>query len=414
MISISKKDKAIFGEINLPASKSISNRLLLLNFYYNNSFRIHNLSGSDDTLLLSSILDLIGQYKLRGDNALMRIDARNAGSVIRFLIPLLSLTYGHFLLTGNDRMKRRPVGALVEAMRATGADIDYLEEVGFPPLLVRGRSMNVSKISLDASLSSQFVTALLLLAPTLEEGLTIELVSSSVSWPYINMTTGILARQGIQVVSQENAIRVYPKKEINADVTVEADWSSASFWYCMLALAEKGEIFLHRLQKSGLQGDQEVSGIFRQLGVETVEEGKSLRIRKIRTEEGNFHADFNDHPDLALPVILACGASGTNGTFTGLERLMIKESDRLEAITAGLAQAGISLKETSPGIWRLEGQLCSPCDLYIRDFEDHRVAMTFAALALKGFTIHLEHPEVVNKSYPGFWKDLEKVGFTCS
>ncbi len=414
MISISKADKHIKGLVNLPASKSISNRYLLLQFYYNNSFLINNLSSSDDTLLLSSTLDRISRYKLSGDNGLLRIDARNAGSVMRFLIPLLSVTHGHFLLTGSGRMKQRPVGELVEALRATGADIDYLEEVGYPPLLIRGRTISFSRISLDASLSSQFITAFLLLAPTLEEGLAIELTTTAVSWPYVNMTTGILANLGVQVISQENSIMVFHKKAINTEVTVEADWSSASFWYCMLALAEKGELLLSGLQRSGLQGDQDVSRIFRQLGVETIEETKGLRIRKTARTEENILIEFNNHPDLALPVILACAATGMNATFTGLERLVIKESDRLEAITNGLAQAGITLRESNPGTWQLEGQLCAPCELNIRDYKDHRVAMTFVALALKGFTINLEHPEVVNKSYPGFWNDLEKAGFSCS
>jgi 3-phosphoshikimate 1-carboxyvinyltransferase len=272
----------------------------------------------------------------------------------------------------------------------------------------------MNKISLDASASSQFVTALLLLAPTLEDGLSIELISNAVSWPYIYMTNGILTNLGIQVVSQENSIRVFHKNIINSDITVEADWSAASFWYSMLSLAEKGEVYLHRLKKTGLQGDQEVSRIFSQLGVKTVEEGKSIRIVKTKAEEGNLFVDFSDHPDLALPVILACSAAGKSGTFTGLERLKFKESDRLEAISAGLAQAGIQLREEFPGTWHVEGHLAHPCDLYIKDFNDHRVAMTFAGLALKGFTIHLEHPGVVNKSYPSFWNDLEKVGFACS
>jgi 3-phosphoshikimate 1-carboxyvinyltransferase len=414
VITISKTDKILKGLVTLPASKSISNRYLLLQYYYNNSFPINNLSGSDDTLLLSSTLDRLSRYKQNGESGLLRIDARNAGSVMRFLVPLLSLTRGLFLLTGSVRMKKRPVGALVEAMRATGADIDYLEDVGYPPLLIRGRPISFSRISLDASLSSQFITALLLLAPTLDEGLTIELTTPSVSWPYVNMTIGILTGLGIQVISQENSIRVFPGKVIKSEVTVEADWSSASFWYCMLALAEKGELFFPGLQKSGLQGDQDVSRIFRQLGVETIVEKKGLRIRKTACTKGNILLDFNDHPDLALPSILACAASDMPATITGMERLVIKESDRLEALAAGLEQAGITLRETFPGIWQPEGRLIDPCELIISDFSDHRVAMTFASLAMKGFSIHLEHPEVVNKSYPGFFYDLEKTGFTCS
>jgi 3-phosphoshikimate 1-carboxyvinyltransferase len=414
MICIKKKDKNIYGEINLPASKSISNRLLLLQFYYNNSFKIRNLSHSDDTVLLSSTLDLIRQYKVRGESGLLRIDARNAGSVIRFLVPLLSVTKGHFLLTGNNRMKQRPIGALVEAMRETGAEIDYLEEIGYPPLLIRGRSINASRISLDASMSSQYLTALLLLAPTREEGLTIELVNKPVSWPYVKMTLGILSGLGVKVFVQEDSIRVFHKKEILEDVTVEPDWSSASFWYSMLSMADKGELFLAGLHKSGLQGDQDVLRIFSSLGIESVEETEGIRLKKKLQVQDYFNADFNDHPDLALPVILACAASGIISSFSGLERLRIKESDRLDALQAGLSNIGFVLEEESTGEWKLQGRLSNHGKISIRDFDDHRVAMTFAGLALKGFAIILDNPGVVNKSYPGFWKDLENSGFSCN
>jgi 3-phosphoshikimate 1-carboxyvinyltransferase len=414
MICITKEDKSIYGEISLPASKSISNRLLLLQFYCNNSFKIRNISHSDDTVLLSSTLDIIRQYKVRGESGLLRIDARNAGSVIRFLVPLLSVTRGHFLLTGNNRMKQRPIGALVEAMRETGAEIDYLGEMGYPPLLIRGRNINASKISLDASMSSQYLTALLLLAPTREEGLTIELVNKPVSWPYVKMTLGILSGLGVRVFVQENSIRVFHKKEIIEDVTVESDWSSASFWYCMLSMADKGELFFQGLHKSGLQGDQDVLRIFSSLGVESIEETEGIRLKKELPVHDHFHADFNDHPDLALPVILACAASGVSSSFSGLERLRIKESDRLDALQAGLSNIGFVLEEESTGKWKLQGKLSSPGKISIRDFDDHRVAMTFAGLALKGFAINLDNPDVVNKSYPGFWKDLENSGFSCN
>ncbi len=414
MIRITKNKRSCSAEIRLPASKSISNRLLILQYCYGNAFKISNLSDSDDTLLMSSILDLIRQYKLRGDTGLLRIDAKNAGSVMRFLIPLLSVTSGHFLLTGDERMKQRPVGALIEAMRETGAEIDYLEEIGFPPLLIRGRKIAGSRIDLDASISSQYVTALLLLAPTLEEGMTLELTGRPVSWPYIKMTTGILSGLGVQVIVQENTIRIYHKKEIKAKVTVEPDWSAASFWYCMLSMAEKGTFFFPGLRKSGIQGDQEVSVFFRKLGIETIEESEGIRINKGETIASNFQADFTGYPDLALPVILACGAAGIPGIFTGLKGLRIKESDRIEALTEGLLKTGIILREEYPGTWRLSGHLTAPGDIFLDDHNDHRVVMTFASLALKGFSVNMEHPEAVNKSYPDFWKDLEKAGFKCS
>jgi 3-phosphoshikimate 1-carboxyvinyltransferase len=414
MMRISKSNRIINGEIRLPTSKSISNRLLILQFCYGPDLKIRNLSNADDTLLLSSLLDLIRQYQLRGDAGLLRVDTRNAGSVMRFLLPLLTVTRGHYLMTGNDRMQQRPVGALVDALRTTGADIEYLNRPGFPPLLVRGRAITGRRISLDVSVSSQFLTALLLLAPRLEEGLTIELTGKAVSWPYVKMTTGILSELGVQVILQENSIRVYNKPNIRTEIEVEPDWSAASFWYCMLSMAEKGNILFPGLRKSGLQGDQQVAAFFRELGVDTVEEKRGIRIIKTKQVQHDLMADFTSFPDLALPVILSCGAAGLSGSFTGLDRLRIKESDRLEAMKDGLLKAGISLIEDPAGTWKLSGLLKDPCNLTIPDYEDHRVAMTFACLAVKGFTITMEHPEVVNKSYPDFWKDLESVGFTCS
>jgi 3-phosphoshikimate 1-carboxyvinyltransferase len=414
MISISRNDRDITGEIRLPASKSISNRLLILQFLYGNSLKINNLSDSDDTLLLSSLLNVIRQHQLSGDTGLLRVDTRNAGSVMRFLIPLLSVTRGHYLMTGSERMKKRPVGPLVDAIRLAGAEIDYLENTGYPPFIIRGRPVTGSRIYLDASVSSQFVTALVLLAPTLEEGLTIELSGRPASWPFIKMTTALLSELGVQVIVQENSIRVFHKKDIKNAVFVECDWSSASFWYLMLSMTGRGELSFPGLRRSTLQGDQQVSELFLHLGVETKEEDACIRIVKRPVNDEVFRADFNDIPDLALPVIFACAVSGKPGIFKGLERLRIKESDRIEALKKGLRKAGLALQEEFPGTWRLSGHLIDPCILDMDDFGDHRVAMTFAGLATAGFTVNLEHPEVVSKSYPGFWNDMEAVGFNCN
>lgn len=413
MIRLSKIDKNLFGTIKLPASKSISNRLLILQYAYGHSFTISNLSTADDTVLMSTMLDLVRQYQVRGDTGLLRLDTRNAGSVMRFMLPLLSVTRGHYLLTGNERMKKRPIGALVEAMRETGAEIDYLEDIGFPPLIIRGRAISASRIGIDTSVSSQFVTALLLLAPTMPDGLTIELTGSRASWPYVKMTTRLLNSLGVQVITQENSIRVFNKKALKSDIEVEPDWSSAAFWYSMVSMAENGEIFFPALKKSGIQGDQELASFFSQLGVTTTEKSQGILIRKEGRFDDNFMADFAGYPDIALPVIVSCGVAGIPGTFTGLDNLRIKESDRLEALSLALRMTGIAFREESPGTWKLSGRMVDPCRLHMDDFDDHRVAMTLAGLAIKGFTIQLEHPETVNKSFPGFWKELESAGFKC-
>jgi len=413
VIRISKHTSGCNGTVRLPASKSISNRLLILQYAYGQSLSVSNLSNAEDTVLMSTLLDLLRQYQKRGDNSLLRLDAQNAGSVMRFLVPLLSVTRGHFLLTGNERMMQRPIGALVEAMRETGAEIDFLGQIGFPPLIIRGRPVSVGRIRIDASVSSQFVTALLLLAPTLENGLTLELTGVKSSWPYVRMTTALLDYLNIHVVVQEDAIRVFPKKVLDVNIEVECDWSAASFFYCMLSMAKKGEIFFPGLKKSGLQGDQQVAVFFDKLGIITTEEDNGIRIKRSGQVMDNFYADFTDFPDLALPVILACGSAGINGTFTGLDRLRIKESDRISALSAGLLNAGLILTEEFAGSWRLSGRMADPANIFPDDFEDHRVAMTLSLLAMKGFTVHLEHPEAVNKSYPGYWKALESLGFNC-
>lgn len=411
MIIIKKNNSECSGEIALPPSKSISNRLLLIQFLCGRRIVISNLSHSDDTLLLSSLLDILRQYRFRNEQGLLRMDTKNAGTVMRFLIPLLAVTRGHYLLTGSDRMKERPVSALVEALRDRGADIEYLEEPGFLPLLIRGRALDIRRITLDASLSSQFITAFLLLAPTLEEGLALEITGQPVSRPYVRMTTAILEELGIQVIVQDNTFKVFPGRELKKEITVEPDWSAASFWYCMLCASGSGEIFFPGLKRTGVQGDQQVALLFRDLGIETMDETGGIRIRKSGIKSGNFHADFTDFPDLALPVILACGMEGIPGTFAGLERLRVKESDRLEALEHGLHACGLKLGEEAPGLWRLSGALTDPCPVRIDDYNDHRVAMTFACLAAKKYTVSLDHPDVVNKSYPGFWDDLQSAGF---
>lgn len=402
---------SLSGTVRLPASKSISNRLLVLQFLNGNNLCLNNLSGSDDTILLSSTLDLIRQYLIKADKGLLRLDARNAGTVMRFLAPVLALTPGYFLLTGSSRMKQRPIGPLVEALRDLGADIEYADRNGFPPLLIKGRHLSSKSVTIDASVSSQFVSGLMLVAPTLPDGLVIEFVKKPVSWPYVQMTGEILRQLGVRVVMEQQSIRISPKTAVAANIEIEPDWSAAAFWYSMLALADGGELKFPGLTLSGLQGDQQASVIFHDLGVETLKKADGVRIKRKERNKDFVRVDFNDFPDLALPVIIACAASGVNGLFTGLDRLRIKESDRLAVMNNELLKTGVTLYEEAPGEFTLSGKLIQPCDLVIDEAEDHRVAMAFTCLAMKGFAISFNHPEVVAKSYPKFWDDLESAGF---
>ncbi|MBW6459862.1 MAG: 3-phosphoshikimate 1-carboxyvinyltransferase [Bacteroidales bacterium] len=412
MITLTRDRKSLTGKVFLPSSKSISNRLLILQYLSGESFRLRNLSLSDDTVLLSSLLQLITQYRLRGEKGLLRIDVKNAGTVMRFLTAMLAMTNGNYLLTGSSRMQNRPIGLLVDALRELGADIEYLERPGFPPLLVKGRLLSGRLLTIDPSVSSQFVTALLLIAPFLEEGLSLELYRKPASWPYVKMTLEILRMTGVQVFEQEDILRVFPKTKMFLDIMIEPDWSAASFWYCMLSMADRGEIVFPGLEKSGLQGDQEVSAFFSSLGIKTQIQQSGINIRKSGIVEADYAADFRDYPDLALPVIMACAGNGVHGRFAGLESLRLKESDRLQALERELGKTGPVLREPMPGKWELFGRINAPGNYYLDHEGDHRVAMTFAGLALKGFTVDLDEQQVVNKSYPGFWKDCQSLGFS--
>jgi len=412
MITIAHRGGILSGKVFLPSSKSISNRLLILQFLSGDSIRLQNHSISDDTVLLSSLLQLIRQHTIKKEKGLLRVDVKNAGTVMRFLTALLAMTHGHYLLTGSVRMQSRPIGPLVEALRELGADIEYLGKPGYPPLLVKGRLLSGRLLTVDPSLSSQFVTALLLIAPFLEEGMSLEFAERTASWPYVKMTVEILKILGVHVFEQEDTLRVFPKSEISGEVTVEPDWSAASFWYCMLSMAKGGEIVFPGLAKSGLQGDQQVDAFFSALGIETISRGGGIKIRKSDVVADDYMVDFRDYPDLALPVIMACAGHGLHGRFSGMDNLRFKESDRLYALERELGKAGPIFRETTPGTWELFGRINDPGNFEMDHEGDHRVAMTLASLALKGFTVDIDDHLVVNKSYPGFWRDCESMGFS--
>ena len=412
MMTLAHKGGILSGKVFLPSSKSISNRLLVLQYLSGDSIRLQNYSISDDTILLSSLLQLIRQHSLKKEKGLLRVDVKNAGTVMRFLTALLAMTHGHYLLTGSARMQNRPIGPLVEALRELGADIEYLGKPGYPPLLVKGRLLSGRLLTIDPSMSSQFVTALLLIAPFLEEGLNLEFAERTASWPYVNMTVEILRMIGVQVFEQEDTLRVFPKSTLSGEITVEPDWSAASFWYCMLSMAKSGEIVFPALEKSGLQGDQQVAAFFTTLGIETISRGGDIKIRKSGEVADDYMADFRDYPDLALPVIMSCAGNGLHGRFSGMDNLRLKESDRLQALERELVKAGPVFRETTPGTWELFGRLNSPGNFNLDHEGDHRVAMTLVSLALKGFTVNVDDHLVVNKSYPGFWRDCASMGFS--
>ena len=413
-ITVSKKDKILIGRLKLPSSKSLSNRLLLIQALSKDQFRINNLSEADDTLLLQNLLQEIRMKS--SSHSFVELDTANAGTVMRFLTAYLTLVPGKWILTGSDRMKQRPIGVLVEAMRSIGAEIEFLGKLGYPPLMIKGKPLKGGEISVDAGISSQFISALLLIAPGLPGGLSIWLQGQAVSFPYINMTLRLLNYFGIETIKERNKI-IIPESNIRGkDYIVEADWSSASFWYEAAAMADEVDLVLEGLRKDSLQGDAILVEIFQNFGVMSEFLKNGVRLTKVKKKLDGFYFDFSDYPDIAMAVITTCAALGLRGRFEGLKSLRLKETNRLRALKTEFKKLGLNLMPDSPSdsipvIEFSNPMLKSGSDLRIETYGDHRMAMTFAPLSLKLGNIKIENPDVVSKSYPQFWKNLSSLDF---
>lgn len=413
-ITVKKADRNLKGTIQLPFSKSLSNRLLIIRALSSGDFTIKNLAEADDTVLLADLLRQIKERKQQ--KQVTELDTGNAGTAMRFLTAYLSSVKGKWILTGSERMKLRPIGALVDSLRLLGAEIDYLAKLGYPPLLIKGKSLRGGEIMIDAGISSQFVSALIMTGPSIPGGISLRLWGEAVSKPYINMTVRLIEYFGIPVKREKNRI-IIPKSEyLPRDYDVEADWSSAAFWYESAALADKAEIILSGLYSNSLQGDSVLSGIYQNFGVATEYLENAVRITKATKKTGGFYFNFSDNPDIAPPVITTCAAIGIRGHFEGLKSLKIKESDRLLAITNEFKKMGIFVEtrdttnndlsiDFPPSTIKMAGAI------RMDPYGDHRMAMTFAPLALKTGTITIENPDVVKKSYPQFWEHLSSLGF---
>ncbi len=401
-ITIAKHPGKLFCTIHLPTSKSESNRALIIASLAPGSPVIHNLSEARDTQTM--------RHLLASDE--MVLDVLDAGTTMRFLIAWAALTGKNKILTGTPRMKERPVRILVDALRSIGAKIDYLEKEGFPPVETKGfPGQNTYSIRVRGDVSSQYISALLMLAPTLPRGLKITITGKVGSKPYIDMTLQLMRKFGARASwTTDRDIEVKPGAYKNIEHNIEPDWSGASYWYGMLALAREGEVHLPGLLKDSLQGDRAVVQMMEPLGVVTEfhPEGASLLKKE---KEDKVEIDFSDHPDLAQTIAVACTGTGTAGTFSGLESLRIKETDRIAALQAELKKTGTTLTEQEAGKWLLIPSKKMPEDtLQFATYDDHRMAMAFAPLAMLT-PIEIESPEVVNKSYPGFWNDMRQAGF---
>jgi len=385
--------------VNLPASKSISNRVLIINALGGNKSELLNLSEANDTVLMKRLINSTDQV----------LDVEDAGTTMRFLTAYLAITDQKKILTGTERMKLRPIGILVDALKKLGARINYLEKEEFPPLeLVGFGHQQTNHLSIRGDVSSQYISALMMIAPLLPMGLTLTLEGKIGSRPYIEMTASLMRKFGITVNFQDD-FEIAHQSYTPCRYTIESDWSAASYWFAFTALAKQAEIILPNIALRSLQGDKVIVDIMEQLGVKAEPRGNNLLLSK-----KDFHPeiswDFTHCPDLAQTVAVVCAAKGIPGSFTGLESLRIKETDRIKALHQELQKLGAQLIETGTD-WKLVPAHQLPAEIpLINTYLDHRMAMAFAPLASLA-DVTIENPEVVKKSYPHFWSDLKKIGF---
>jgi 3-phosphoshikimate 1-carboxyvinyltransferase len=396
--------------IKITGSKSETNRLLLLQALYPN-ISLENTSNSDDSEVM---VEALLKSKIKNQKSLI-IDVHHAGTAMRFLTAFFAIQEGkEVILTGSSRMKERPIKILVEALRQLGAEISYEENEGFPPIKIIGKKLTQSKVSLPANVSSQYISALLLIAPKLENGLELTLEGEITSVPYIKMTLALLHEIGVETSFQNNIIKVNstPETRNSQHVTIESDWSSASYWYSIVALSDIGtQITLSSYKQDSLQGDSALVDIYKNFGVETVfNSNNSIRILKdsnLKLETLNF--ELNNCPDIAQTIAVTCFGLGIGCNLTGLHTLKIKETDRLEALKTELSKLGANISVTVDSLTIQQSNNLNS-NIKIATYQDHRMAMAFAPLALKTSLI-IEDAEVVSKSYPTFWEDLKNIGF---
>lgn len=413
-ITLSHPNRSLGGTVQLTGSKSESNRALIIEALGNGKVAIDNLSGAADTVTLQQAL---GKVATTSGSAETLIDIGPAGTAMRFLTAYLAIAEGRYHLTGSERMKQRPIGILVEALKALGADIQYAEQSGYPPLAIQGGlTQQAAKVKIKGNISSQYLSALLLIASALPKGLELQIEGELTSRPYLTMTLDMLAEAGISHRWTGNTISIAPQMAAPCRLVIEPDWSAASYWYAMVALAEKADLFLPNLKKHSLQGDAAIATIMTHFGVVSSFENGGLRIHKATTNtiEGGEQLDFTACPDLAQTVIVCAAAQRRNLSFTGLHTLKIKETDRVAALQCELGKIGVQLIEEGTVYHLRTDGLFRPGSLTIDTYEDHRMAMAFAPLALLFNGVQINEPNVVEKSYPDFWKHLKQQGFVIS
>lgn len=398
-IHLSVDKKPIDVSIQLPASKSISNRALILNALAYGDPDIENLSDCDDTRVMVKALD-------SNNN---KFDIGAAGTAMRFLTAFLSKQVGEWEITGSERMQQRPIGLLVDALNSLGARIEYIQREGYPPLRIFGSALMGGEIRLNGGVSSQYISALMMIAPYMHKGLKIILEGKVISVPYIQMTRKMMQEFGVTAHFNDNIIDIRPQSYRPTPYRVESDWSAASYWYEILAITGSGKVFLKGLRENSFQGDSKVADLFSQLGVTTHYEADGVVLTPNNNRPRFFEYDFVDQPDLAQTFAVCCCMKNIPFLFSGLQSLKIKETDRIAALINELGKLGYHLEEPTEGMLGWKGhrdQAQEP--VIIETYEDHRMAMAFAPAALLQ-ALTIKNPEVVTKSYPDFWNDFARI-----
>lgn len=400
-IRITARQNKLSSSVQLPLSKSISNRGLIISALSEGKATNVQLSDSDDTVLLAQLLEQLNEGKHT------ELNCHNAGTVLRFLTAYLSITPGEWILKGDERMHQRPIDPLVQALQELGAEIEYTKDEGSLPLRIKGKRLQGGNTSIMADISSQFISALMMIGPMMQDGLELICYEPFSSLPYIEMTARVMKAAGAELVLDMPNIRIKGTGYKESVLPFETDWSSAAHWYALMALAKDGELMLQGLKEDSLQGDSVTHSYFKMLGIETTFENEGARIRKHFWKAAGFNFMMKDHPDLAPSMIVTTAAKGFEGNFYGLENLKIKESDRVQSLINELAKCSIecSYEDGQLSFQSQKIKIKKAIDTY----NDHRIAMAFAPLAMLGQPLTINNPSVVNKSYPAFWSELQKV-----
>lgn len=399
-------DSKISGTFKVPASKSISNRVLIINALAKAGAKLSNIASCDDTDVMVKALSQSPSL-----DKVETIDIGAAGTSMRFLTAYLSNTPGEWLITGTQRMKERPISILVDALRSVGAKIEYAENEGFPPLRIHGAQLEGGDIEIDGSVSSQYISALMMSAPYMKKGLSIKLLGNIASVPYILMTQSLMKTYGADVEFSGDLIRISSKKYDGIDYSVEGDWSGASYWYEICALTNTDKISLPYLFKDSLQGDSVVAKIFEPLGVATEYNQEGVLLTKsTRKVMDVYEFDFIKCPDLAQTIVATCLALDQKFKFSGLKSLKIKETDRIAALIREFGKLGFILTETGEGELAWLGEKKDATGESIDTYKDHRMAMAIAPTSAKLGELVINDPMVVTKSYPKFWDEIVKTG----